>query len=231
MAEKSPYDVILLDYKLPDGDGIQFLETLEKNHIKTPVVIVTSRGDKAVQVKALEVGAVEYLSKGTFSTDLLEQTCIYAIGMQEKRNRNGGGPGVGILIEQLVELTRDSVRAQTEATAELRETRKELMNGISSLKEDMTKGFDTAEKDIKARRETCYREHTKIIDDIKSQSGFRWILDWIRKNTKLSIAIFICLLLTIALAVGLLNVTDTTKIRDLLPTTPAGYLVTPSGGK
>lgn len=224
VVEKHPFDVVLLDYRLPDGDGIQFLEALEQKHIKTPVVIVTSRGDKSVQVKALEAGAVEYLSKGSFTAEHLEVTCIYAIGMQEKRNQNGGGPGVGMLIEQLVELTRDSVKSQTEATAELRETRKDLINGFTSLKADI----QALEEGQKNRRVACEKEHSRVIGEIQGQSGFRWILDWVKKNTRLSVALFVCALLTVVLAVILLGYVDTAKIRDLTGAVPAGVVTTPA---
>jgi len=214
-VERGHFDVILLDYKLPDGDGFEFLDRLEKSHIRVPVVIVTNHGDKSIQVRALEAGAVEYLTKGSFSTDLLERTCIYAIGMQEKRNQNGSGPGVGVLIEQLVDLTRDSVRAQTEATSEIREMRRELAAGVGSIKTDIGNGLMATNAELKNRREACSKEHAQVISEVQSMSGLRWILEWIKTNNTLAAVLFVCILLAVALAVVLLNFVDADKIKGL----------------
>lgn len=226
-VRKGRFDVILLDYRLPDGDGFEFLDRLEKDHIKVPVVIVTGHGDKIVQVKAIEAGAVEYLSKGTFNAELLERTCIYAIGMQEKI-RNGGGPGVGVLIEQLVELTRDSVKAQAEATSEIREMRRDMALGFASLKTDINNSLVATEMDIKVRRELCAKDHEMVIKEIQSLSRFRWLLDWIKTNTTLAIVIFVCLLLALALGVVLLKFIDVDKVKDLKDAA-TGMLITPPG--
>jgi len=225
-VEKGRFDVILLDYKLPDGDGLEFLNRLEKAHIKVPVIVVTGHGDKIVQMKALEAGAVEYLSKGTFNAELLERTCIYAIGMQEKRNRNGSGPGVGVLIEQLVELTRDSVKAQTEAASETREMRREMALGFESLKTDINNNLMATEMDIKARRDLCAKDYERVIAEIQSLSKFRWLLDWIKTNTTLAIVIFVCLLLALALGVVMLKFVDVDKVKNLKDAA-TGMLTTP----
>ncbi|MEI6297307.1 MAG: response regulator [bacterium] len=215
MVERGHFDVILLDYKLPDGDGFKFLERLEKSHIKVPVVIVTSRGDKIVQVQALEAGAVEYLAKGTFNTELLERTCIYAIGMQEKRNKNGSGPGVGVLIEQLVDLTRDSVKAQTEATAELRETRMDMAKGFESVKADISSSLMATQITLKDRRDFCKEEHARVLSEVQAMSSFRWFLDWIKANLVTAIIIFVCVLLAITAIVLALHFIDLEKIKSL----------------
>jgi len=227
--ERNHYDVILLDYKLPDGDGFEFLSQMNALHLKIPVVIVTGHGDKAVQVKALEAGAVEYLSKGTFNTDLLERTCIYAIGLQEKRNSNGGGPGVGVLIEQLVELTRDAVKAQTEGTLEIRELRKELNTGITSIKEDIASNSRATQLTLKNQREISEKDQAATMKAIEEISHFRWLLGWIKANPLFSTILFLCVLLAIALAVVLLQIVDLEKIKVLKDATSS--LMLGGGGR
>ena len=65
LCRSSPIDAILLDYSLPDGDGLGFLTKLhaESNGSSPPVVMVTGRGDESIAVQAIKLGAEDYLAK------------------------------------------------------------------------------------------------------------------------------------------------------------------------
>jgi DNA-binding response OmpR family regulator len=56
-------DLILLDMRLPDGDGNDFLFTLKEKNITTPVIMVTGVTDKEIALKSLELGATDYITK------------------------------------------------------------------------------------------------------------------------------------------------------------------------
>jgi two-component system response regulator AtoC len=65
-------DVLILDRRLPDGDGIDFLKTLAtEGPTGTVVVVVTAYGDVENAVEALRAGAWDYLAKPVQLTDLL----------------------------------------------------------------------------------------------------------------------------------------------------------------
>ncbi|RYF03389.1 MAG: response regulator, partial [Deltaproteobacteria bacterium] len=66
-------DVILLDRRLPDGDGISFLRDLGASHGKdwAAVVVVTAYGDVQNAVEALRAGAHDYLTKPLQVADLV----------------------------------------------------------------------------------------------------------------------------------------------------------------
>jgi PAS domain S-box-containing protein len=66
-------DAILLDYLLPDGDGLKFLEILsERSHDRRPpVVMMTGHGNESIAVRAMKLGAQDYLVKGSFTPQLL----------------------------------------------------------------------------------------------------------------------------------------------------------------
>ncbi len=71
MAAFSP-DVILLDRRLPDGDGIELLPALHADGAAAPVVIVvTAYGNVQNAVEALRAGASDYLTKPVQLTDLV----------------------------------------------------------------------------------------------------------------------------------------------------------------
>lgn len=56
-------DLILLDVGLPDIDGFAVLAELRKTDQKTPVIMLTARGDVPSRVRGLDLGADDYLPK------------------------------------------------------------------------------------------------------------------------------------------------------------------------
>jgi two-component system response regulator AtoC len=65
-------DVLVLDRRLPDGDGIDFLKTVRAQEPpSTAVLVVTAYGDVENAVEALKAGASDYLTKPVQLTDLV----------------------------------------------------------------------------------------------------------------------------------------------------------------
>ena len=58
----SPYDVVLLDMGLPFVDGWRILQTLEGKQIPS-VIVISARGEERDKVRALDMGADDYLAK------------------------------------------------------------------------------------------------------------------------------------------------------------------------
>src|SRR2546429_9729980 len=56
-------DVMLADYRLPDGTGLDLLEAIKARGLEVPVVLVTNSGDADVTVCLLKAGAADYLVK------------------------------------------------------------------------------------------------------------------------------------------------------------------------
>jgi two-component system, NtrC family, response regulator len=57
-------DVVLLDVKLPDGDGIEFINTIKLNFPLIEIIMLTAYGNIADGVQAIKNGAFSYLIKG-----------------------------------------------------------------------------------------------------------------------------------------------------------------------
>jgi two-component system KDP operon response regulator KdpE len=62
LRERSP-DLVILDLGLPDGDGMDFLSALRSEGDLTPIVVLTARGDEDSKVRALDLGADDYVTK------------------------------------------------------------------------------------------------------------------------------------------------------------------------
>ncbi|WP_127077657.1 response regulator transcription factor [Rhodomicrobium lacus] len=62
LARERP-EVILLDLGLPDMDGLAIIGTLRSSGDKTPIVVLSSRGEEATKVEALDLGADDYVTK------------------------------------------------------------------------------------------------------------------------------------------------------------------------
>jgi len=64
---KNTYTAILLDYKLPDGTGLDTLEKIQQQGYQVPVIMITGQGDERIAVKAMQQGAADYMVKGAES--------------------------------------------------------------------------------------------------------------------------------------------------------------------
>ncbi len=73
------YDVGLVDYRLAEHDGVTLLRDARHYGCKTPMILLTGQGDHAVDVAAMNAGAVDFLNKTELTPALLERAIRYAI--------------------------------------------------------------------------------------------------------------------------------------------------------
>lgn len=59
----APYDLLLVDLGLPDGDGLDFVRALRRSGVKTPILVLTSRAAIDERIMGLDAGADDYLVK------------------------------------------------------------------------------------------------------------------------------------------------------------------------
>lgn len=64
------YDLVLTDWMLPDGDGIDLAKVIKGKSARTSVVILSARDDKESEITALRAGADDYIKK-PFDFDIL----------------------------------------------------------------------------------------------------------------------------------------------------------------
>lgn len=87
---RETFDVLVLDWMLPDMTGIEVLDWLRQLEDRTPVLFVTSRDTEADIVLALQHGADDYLVKPPRSAELLAR-------LKALKRRADGFGGTGLL--------------------------------------------------------------------------------------------------------------------------------------
>ena len=63
MIDIRNYDLILLDWMLPDGNGIDLIPEIKSKSHKTAVIVLSARDDKESEIAALKIGADDYIKK------------------------------------------------------------------------------------------------------------------------------------------------------------------------
>jgi two-component system, NtrC family, response regulator HydG len=83
------FDMVLLDYRLPDATGMDVLSELKAHNPEVPVVIMTSFNDIRTAVRAIKAGALEYITKPVNPEELL-MLVDQALKKEQKVELSGG---------------------------------------------------------------------------------------------------------------------------------------------
>ena len=93
LFQTKAFDLVLLDYRLPDVTGMDVLVDIKKTSPATQVIIMTSFSDIRTAVKAMQVGAFEYITKPVNPDELL---MIVQQALKKGQNNNPPVPKVSL---------------------------------------------------------------------------------------------------------------------------------------
>lgn len=79
-------DLILTDYQMPGLNGIEVLSEIRRNRTNTPVIMLTAFGDAVLTIKAIQLGAFDFLEKPV-SPELLKSTVRNALESVKRSNK------------------------------------------------------------------------------------------------------------------------------------------------
>jgi PAS domain S-box-containing protein len=74
------YDLYFVDYRLGAKSGVDFLKAARDMNSDAPIVLLTGKGNYAVDIEAMQLGAVDYLVKSELNTEKTERCVRYALG-------------------------------------------------------------------------------------------------------------------------------------------------------
>ncbi len=77
--ELGHYDVCLLDYRLGASTGLELLEQARSKGWQIPAILLTGAVDEAVDYRAMEAGAADFLMKAQLTPELLERSIRYTL--------------------------------------------------------------------------------------------------------------------------------------------------------
>ena len=81
------HDIYLVDLYLGYQNGMELIQKALEGGCSKPLILLTGTNDKEVDLKALELGASDYLVKGQFNSQMLERSVLYAIRHKQTLNK------------------------------------------------------------------------------------------------------------------------------------------------
>ncbi|MGL5922285.1 response regulator [Chroococcidiopsis sp.] len=81
------HDIYLLDYRLGDRNGLELLQAAVAEGCAAPIILLTGKGDREIDIEAMKAGAADYLEKTQLSAPLLERSIRYALERQHTQQQ------------------------------------------------------------------------------------------------------------------------------------------------
>ena len=96
LLEERSFDLCLSDMRLPDGDGLELVEWIQQHAPELPVAVITAHGNVETAVRALKLGAFDFVSKPLKIGDL-RKLVSQALRLTTRSGAKGPPDATGLL--------------------------------------------------------------------------------------------------------------------------------------
>jgi DNA-binding NtrC family response regulator len=151
-----PFELAILDMRMPEMDGLELLAAMRQEEISTPAVIITAFSDVPHAVRAMKLGAIDFLQKPLRPEDLRKMVAEIILRHQPGKRLIASDDFEGQLTaaKRLINL-RDFTAARSHIlrALELNGNSPEAFN-LAGVLAELTEDYDRAKK--------CYGQAIKI---------------------------------------------------------------------
>ncbi|NJN12094.1 MAG: response regulator [Richelia sp. RM2_1_2] len=81
------HDIYLLDYRLGAENGLKLLRFSIECGCSSPIILLTGKGDRDIDIEAMKAGAADYLEKSQLNAPLLERSIRYALERKQTEQK------------------------------------------------------------------------------------------------------------------------------------------------
>lgn len=161
-CRKEKPDCVLLDYNIPDLDGLNFLDELANDDggISTPIVMLTGEDNEFVAAEAMERGAQDYIIKGDVNPSSISRAVRYAIHRQTTQSQNKR------LIGNLSSRNQEILQLAYAMTHDLQTPLASLTGTVDALERHLEDRSDDQTSKWLVRINQSVNRMTRMLDDL-----------------------------------------------------------------
>jgi CheY-like chemotaxis protein len=98
ILEAEDFDCIMLDFRLPDGDGLSFAKRfIAASENKLPLIMITGRGNESIAREAFHLGILDYVTKESLTSENLERVVRHALA--KTQSQRAEQTFMGVIVE------------------------------------------------------------------------------------------------------------------------------------
>lgn len=112
LASKT-FDVILLDLRLPDGEGVDCVQAVRTRSGDIPIVVLTGMEDEALALACISAGAQDYIAKSEMRMQTLRRTIDYAVARVGELRERHRADELQAHLAAIVESSNDAIVSGT----------------------------------------------------------------------------------------------------------------------